>query len=99
MKKFLQKRQDALADSALLEMGAAVSPVEHPKTVHESLAENLIEVAFAEAADCEPIHEAVLRERRRADDLAHPDDRRCGDNNACFVSASHAARTPALFSM
>jgi hypothetical protein len=85
MKKFLQNIENALADSALLEMGVAVALVEQPKTVHETLEENLIEVAFAEAADYDQIHEAILREHRRADDLIRPDDCGYGDNDVCFV--------------
>ncbi len=85
MKKFLKNIEDALADSALLEMGVAVALVEQPKAVRESLEENLIEIAFAEAADYSQIHEAILREHRRADDMVRPDDCRYGDNDVCFV--------------
>ena len=85
MKKFLKKMEDALADSALLEMGAAVVSVEKPKAVRESLEENLIEVAFAEAAEYDRIHKAILREHRRADDPVRPDDCHYGDSEACFV--------------
>ena len=85
MKRFLQNIEDALADSALLEMGVAVALVEHPKAVRESLEENLIEVAFAEAAEYDQIHKAILREHRRADDLVRPDDCGYGDNEVCFV--------------
>jgi hypothetical protein len=85
MKRFLKNREDTLADSALLEMGVAVSLVEQPKTVHETLEENLIEVAFAEEADYDQIHEAILREHRKADDLVRPDDCKYGDNDACFA--------------
>ena len=85
MKRFLQNIEDALADSALLEMGVAVGLVEQPKAVRESLEENFIEVAFAEAADYDQIHEAILREHRRADDMARPDECRYGDNEVCFV--------------
>lgn len=85
MKKFLKDIENALADSALLEMGVAVAMVEQSKTVHESLEENLIEVAFAEAADYDQIHEAILREHGRADDLVRYDDCGYGDNDACFV--------------
>jgi len=85
MKRFLQNIEEALADSALLEMGVAIAPVEQAKAIRESLEENLIEVAFAEAAEYDHIHEAILREHRRADDMVHPDDCRCGDNVECFV--------------
>jgi hypothetical protein len=85
MKRFLKNIEDALADSALLEMGVAVAPTEQPMVVRESLEENLIEVAFAEEADYDQIHEAILREHRRADDLVRFDDCQYGDNDACFA--------------
>jgi hypothetical protein len=85
MKRFLQKIEDMLADSALLEMGVDVLRVESPNGVRESLEENLIEIAFAEAADYDQIHEAILREHRRADDQVRPDDCGYGDNEMCFV--------------
>ena len=85
MKRFMQQIENALADSALLEMGVAVALVEKPKAVRESLEENLIEVAFAEEADYDQIHEAILREHRRADDMVRPDNCRYGDNDVCFV--------------
>jgi hypothetical protein len=85
MKRFLQNGEDALADSALLEMGVAVAPIEQPKAIRESLEENLIEVAFAEEADYDQIHEDILREHRRAADIAYPGDCHFGDNEVCFV--------------
>ena len=51
MKRFLKNIEDALADSALLEMGVAVALVEQTKVLRETLEENLIEIAFAEEAD------------------------------------------------
>ena len=85
MKRFLKNIEDALADSALLEMGVAVALVEKPKAVRESLEENLIEVAFAEEADYDQIHEAILREHRRVEDIARPGDCHFGDNEVCYV--------------
>jgi hypothetical protein len=85
MKRFLKNIEDALADSALLEMGVAVAPVENSNGFRETLEENLIEVAFAEAADYDQIHEAILREHRRADDMIRPDDCGYGDNEVCFA--------------
>jgi hypothetical protein len=85
MKRFLQNIEDALADSALLEMGVAVAPIEQPKAIRESLEENLIEVAFAEEADYDRIHEDILRGHRRATDIAHQGDCHFGDNEVCFV--------------
>jgi hypothetical protein len=86
MKKFLQTINDSLADAALLEMGVPVTIAEQLNIVRESIEENLIEVAFAEAADYDQIHEAILREHHRlADDTVRPDDCQYGDNDACLV--------------
>jgi hypothetical protein len=85
MKRFLDKITNILADAALLEMGVAVAPVEQPKAVRETLEENLIEIALAEAGDYDQIHEAILREHRRADDMIRPDDCGCDDNEVCFA--------------
>jgi hypothetical protein len=83
MKRFLRKMEEALADAALLEMGVeGVSIARCHRIEDESLEENLIEVAFAEAADFEDIHKAIIREHRDAWKLAHPNDE---DNSLCFV--------------
>ena len=85
MKRFLQNIENALADSALLEMGVAVALAEQSKAVRESIEENLIEVAFAEAGEYDQIHNAILREHWTADDMVRYDDCGYGDNDACFV--------------
>jgi hypothetical protein len=85
MKRFLKNIEDTLADSALLEMGVAVAPIEQTKAIRESLEENLIEVAFAEEADYDQIHEDILREHRRVADIAYPGDCHFGDNEVCLV--------------
>lgn len=85
MTRFLKNIEDALADSALLEMGVDVSRIEQLKAVHETLEENLIEVAFAEAGEYDQIHEAILREHRRENDMVRFDDCQYGDNDACFA--------------
>ena len=86
MKRFLKKITDGLADAALLEMGVPVAtPVAKAAKVRETLEENLIEVAFAEAADFDDIHKAILREHQAERDMARPDDCRYGDNDMCFV--------------
>jgi len=85
MKRFLKNIEDALADSALLEMGVAVASVEQTKAVRETLEENLIEVAFAEAGEYDQIHKAILREHRRENDMVRPDDCQYGDNDVCFA--------------
>lgn len=86
MKKLWNKTTDMLADAALLEMGVpAITPVVNRKVDHETLKENLIEVAFAEAADYDDIHKAILREHNSGRDIAHPDDCQYGDNDLCFV--------------
>lgn len=86
MKRLLNKITDMLADAALLEMGVnVVTPVTNAGTVRETLEENLIEIAFAEAADYDDIHKAILREHRSERDIAHPDECQYGDNDMCFV--------------
>jgi hypothetical protein len=86
MKRLLNKITDMLADAALLEMGVNVAiPAERAGTVHETLEENLIEIAFAEAADYDDIHKAILREHQSERDISHPDDCQYGDNDICFV--------------
>jgi hypothetical protein len=86
MKTFLNRITDILADSALLEMGVnVVTPVAKVETMHETLEENLIEVAFAEAADYDDIHNSILREHQSEREISHPDDCQYGDNDICFV--------------
>ena len=86
MKRLLKNITDALADAALLEMGVPVTrSANKPETVRESFEEILIEVAFAEAADYDDIHEAIQREHWTDRDVAHPDDCQYGDNDLCFV--------------
>jgi hypothetical protein len=85
LKLLFQKVTDNLADAALLEFGVALAPVEKSNAVRETLEENLIEIAFAEAGDYDQIHEAILREHRRADDMIRPDDCGFGDDEVCFA--------------
>lgn len=88
MKTYMEKMTDLLADAALLEMGVGVPsiPALRRDLEVETLEENLIEVAYAEAADYDEIHEAILREHRsHQDDRVHPDDCQHGDNDLCFV--------------
>ena len=87
MKRFFRNIEETLADAALLEMGVEVTPAAGREfdPAHESLEENLVEVAFAEAADYDDIHEAILREHIAERDIAHPDDCQYGDNDLCFV--------------
>src|SRR5512135_1594589 len=59
MKILFRNLTDTLAAAAMLEMGVnAAMPVAGAGTVRESLEENLVEVAFAEAGDYDDIHEA-----------------------------------------
>jgi hypothetical protein len=86
MKRLLNKITDMLADAALLEMGVHVfTPVVPAGTPHETLEENFIEIAFAEAADYDDIHKAILREHQSERGFAHPDECGYGDNDMCFV--------------
>ena len=66
MKKFIQTIQNLLADAALLEMGVSTTtaPVRSCRESSGSMEESFIEVAFAEAADFDQIHDAILWEHR-----------------------------------
>lgn len=87
MKKLLIKIKDALANAALLEMG--VSPdsgrPREKQSLKESLEENLVEIAYAEAADYDQIHEAIRREHGKGQEQTRPDDCQYGDNDICFA--------------
>jgi hypothetical protein len=66
MKTLFKNLLDNLTEAAMLEEGITL---ETPAAAvcdpfKESLEENLIEVAFAEAADYDDIHTAILREHR-----------------------------------
>jgi hypothetical protein len=64
MKTLIKNLMDNLTEAAMLEEGirpgSVVASVCDP--FKESLEENLVEVAFAEAADYDDIHQAILRE-------------------------------------
>jgi molecular chaperone GrpE (heat shock protein) len=66
MKTLFKNVLDNLTEAAMLEEGirldSVVASVCDP--FEETLEENLIEVAFAEAADFDDIHKAILREHR-----------------------------------
>jgi hypothetical protein len=86
MKKLFNKITDMLADAALLEMDIDIyADSRKAEAVHESLEENLIEVAFAEAADYDDIHEEILREHLSQRDISHLDDCRYSDKDICFT--------------
>jgi len=86
MTRILHSLIDILADAALLEEGVdIVSPNRRPRPDAETLEENLVEVAFAEAADYDDIHEAILKEHQAERDIAHFDDCQYADNELCFV--------------
>ncbi len=66
MKTLMRNLIDALADAALLEEGVRPGMVRQMvcDPLRESLEEKLVEVAFAEAADYDEIHMAILREHQ-----------------------------------
>lgn len=86
MKRLFKKLEEAMADAALLEMGVEVTytPGNLKHAFKESLEEHLIEVAYAEAADYDQIHEAILREHSSGDERVHTDECKEGDNDVCF---------------
>lgn len=89
VKRLFQDISDTLADAALLEIGVRVAPpAAKAGTVRETLEENLIEAAFAEAADYDDIHNAILREHQMERDSARPDGCQSGDNDLCFRHAA-----------
>jgi hypothetical protein len=87
MRTFFQKLQETFADAALLEMG--INPDHDPageqSSLKESLEENFIEIAFADADDYDDIHKAILWEHEDHNDRIHPDECQYGDNDICFV--------------
>lgn len=87
MRKLFKKLEKTLADAALHEMGVmdVLPPAAPRRTFREALEEKLIEVAFAEAADYDEIHKALLREHDENSDEVRPDDCRCVVNDMCFV--------------
>ena len=87
MRTFFQNLQETFADAALLEMGVNLYgyPAATEHDFKESLEEEFVEVAFAEAADYDDIHKAILREHEEKNDRVHPDDCQYGDNDICFV--------------
>jgi hypothetical protein len=66
MKTLLKRTEDLMAEAAMNEEGTSLGAVTVKgfDPFEETLEENLIEVAFAEAADYHDIHTAILREHR-----------------------------------
>ncbi len=86
LKRFFQNFSITMADAALLEIGVSPDRSNQERgAVREMLEENFIEVAFAEAADYDDIHNAILREHRTVQDIIRPDECQYGDNEVCFV--------------
>ena len=86
MKQLINEITDMLADAALIEMGVDVAATcVQAGTTRETLEENLIEVAFAEAGDYDDIHNDILRDHRSDRGIVRPDECQCGDNDICFV--------------
>ncbi len=89
LKRFFQNFSITMADAALLEMGVFPDrSAQKQGAVRETLEENLIEVAFAEAADYDDIHKAILWEHQVEREIAYPDDCQYGDNDMCFRHAA-----------
>jgi hypothetical protein len=67
MKTLINNLIDRLTQAAMLEEGIRLEPLIAAvcDPFKESLEENLMEVAFAEAADYDDIHTAILREHLR----------------------------------
>ena len=83
MKRLLRSIENVLTDAALLEEGAGGTlNAESLRADRETLEENLIEIAFAEAAEYDDIHRAIVREHRDGRDKARRDE--C-NSELCFV--------------
>jgi len=67
MKRFFKRTKYLIDEAAMEEEGATLGPppAEACDPFEETLEENLIEVAFAEAADYDDIHTAILNEHLR----------------------------------
>jgi hypothetical protein len=67
MKTFFKNLMDSLTEAAMLEEGIRLEPATPAvcDPFAETLEENLMEVAFAEAADYDDIHTAILNEHLR----------------------------------
>ena len=64
MKSFLKKTEYLINEAAMEEEGSTLgpAPAEACDPFEETLEEHLMEVAFAEAADYDDIHKAILHE-------------------------------------
>jgi hypothetical protein len=63
MKTLFKNLLDRLTEAAMLEEGIRLElPAAVCDPFEETLEENLIEIAFAEAADYDDIHTAIIRE-------------------------------------
>jgi len=71
MKTLFNKLEAIFADAALLEHDALhlSSAATETGAFKETLEENLVEIAFAEAADFDDIHSAIQLEHRMHDNL------------------------------
>ena len=67
MKTLFRDPIDILADAAMLEERISLHPActEACSPFSESIEENLIEVAFAETADYDDIHKAIMNDHLR----------------------------------
>jgi hypothetical protein len=92
IQSLFERVEERLAASAFAEFGVTDSlgvavgrtPVH---TFAERMEENLVEVAFAEAADYEDIHKALVAEKRETERLAQPDECRYSDKDLCYTQA------------
>jgi hypothetical protein len=86
MTNVLKNITDSLADAALLEMGGSiVTPSGTMKPAFRDIIEEyFVEIAFAEAAEYDQIHKAILLEHRVYEGT-RTDACRFGDSNACLA--------------
>ena|SRR3990172_7290474 len=89
IQSLFERLVERLAASALAELGVTDSlelavRLIPAQSFSESMEEKLVEVAFAEAADYEDIHKALVAEKRETEQV-RPDECQYADNDACFA--------------
>ena len=84
MKNLFTIIRGRLAEASLLELGAyPADSVPRFAKVRETIEDNLVEIAFAEAADYDQIHDAIAREKKKPDAAGRAGDCIRDDHGLC----------------
>lgn len=84
MKNLFTIIRDGLAEASLLEFGVyPADSASRGAKVWEAIEENLVEIAFAEAADYDQIHDAIVREKKKPDTTGRAGDCLRDDHGLC----------------